>query len=711
VLSFWSNCKTGVKLQASFALVMLVFVAAIIGIFAANEKVEALASLESKTIVPARSAANRLEMFAMKADDDGAYYLGDRRPAQASQRLAKYRLDVASYQAKLAEASKLSNNDAQRALIADIHAVADGPKGWLQGNEHAFALKAAGKFDAAQRSYFDSPPNSVVSGADKFLLDTIAQSDASYAEVRRLHAFSKTLGILLLLSAIAFGIVITTLIGRTIVERERANVATTQADIVQADNAALQREMAERQYGAEQLAFAASHDELTGLANRTLLITRLDRIVAQTYSGDHLWAILFIDLDRFKVVNDSLGHALGDLVLIETARRLERCLRSGDTLARLGGDEFIILLDGIEDVGVACRVAQRLLRALDTPFALPGHAMSISASIGIATSRNGENQPEDVLRNADIAMYRAKSLGERRYALFSPELLGNATQRLELETDLAHALERREFCLFYQPLVAMHNGCLIGFEALVRWRHPQRGLVNPNDFIPLAEETGAMIPLGEWIFHEACRQLKEWQSTLPGAADLCININVSAKQLASPDFFATVESALATSGLRGKSINLEITESVLLYDADDTRQTLSRIRNLGIQIHLDDFGTGYSSLSYLRDFPIDALKIDRSFVSKAEDEETAGLASADIVRSIIALAESMSLSVTAEGVETAAQVEALRDLGCTNMQGFYFSRPVEAVAAASIISTTTKSLASAPRGATSPFPAEPVATQ
>jgi EAL domain-containing protein (putative c-di-GMP-specific phosphodiesterase class I) len=335
--------------------------------------------------------------------------------------------------------------------------------------------------------------------------------------------------------------------------------------------------------------------------------------------------------------------------------------------------------------------------------------VSASASIGIATSRNGEDQPDDVLRNADIAMYRAKSLGKQRYALFSPELLGSAVQRLELETDLARALERHEFFLLYQPLVAMQSGCLIGFEALVRWRHPGRGLVNPNDFIPLAEETGAIIPLGAWILHEACRQLKEWQSTLPGAADLRMNINVSGKQFASPEFLATVESALATSGLRAESISLEITESVMLHNADDARQTLSRIRNLGIQIHLDDFGTGYSSLSYLRDFPVDALKIDRSFVSTAEDEATAGLASADIVRSIIALAGSMSLSVTAEGVETAAQVEALRDLGCTNMQGFHFSRPVEAAAAASMIST--KSLASAARGTVSPFPAEPIATQ
>jgi diguanylate cyclase (GGDEF)-like protein len=484
-------------------------------------------------------------------------------------------------------------------------------------------------------------------------------------------------------------------IEQTIIEREKVNLAVTRADIMQAGKAALEHEMGERRQVEQQLAFAAFHDELTGLANRALLMTRLDRIVAKTYAGVHLWAILFLDLDRFKVINDSLGHALGDLVLIETARRLERCLRSGDTLARLGGDEFIILLDGIEDVAAASEVAQRLLRTLDAPFTLAGREVFASASIGIAASRNSDDRPEDILRNADIAMYRAKHLGKHRYELFSPELLAGAVLRLELETDLAHALERREFCLFYQPLISMRDECLIGFEALVRWQHPRRGLIDPDHFITIAEDNGAIIPLGDWILHEACRQLKEWQLTLPGAADLRINVNVSGKQLASPDFIATVESALATSGLRAESVNMEITETVLMHNAEESRETLTRIRKLGIQIHLDDFGTGYSSLSYLRHFPIDSLKIDRSFVSTAKDDMTAGLASAEIVRTIIDLAQSLSLSVTAEGAETAAQVEALRDLGCTNVQGFHFSRPVEALAAATmILSSTTLGAAS-----------------
>ena len=454
-----------------------------------------------------------------------------------------------------------------------------------------------------------------------------------------------------------------------------------------ADKVSLQHEIVERIQVEERLAFAAFNDELTGLANRALLMDRLNHLAARRYAAEHLWAIVFMDLDRFKVVNDSLGHKAGDLVLIESARRLERCVRAGDTLARLGGDEFVILLEDIDDVEQACTVAQRALRAFEAPFIVGGQEVFASASFGIATCHNNDDTPDDVMRNADIAMYRAKQLGKQRYELFSPELLTSAVLRLELETDLARALERKEFCVFYQPLISMQNGHLTGFEALVRWRHPRRGLVNPDDFIPIAEENGAIIAIGEWVFNEACRQLREWQLTLAGAGDLRMNINVSAKQLAAPDFIPTLENALARTGVAARNVNLEITESVLMTNADQARVTLARVRGLGLKIHLDDFGTGYSSLSYLREFPIDSLKIDRSFISGPDDGEAAGLASTEIVRSIINLAQSLSLSVTAEGTETAEQVEALRQLGCTNVQGFHFSRPVEASAATDMIAT------------------------
>jgi diguanylate cyclase (GGDEF)-like protein len=429
----------------------------------------------------------------------------------------------------------------------------------------------------------------------------------------------------------------------------------------------------------ERLAFAAFHDELTGLANRALLMDRLRQVVARRYATANLWAILFLDLDRFKVINDSLGHSVGDLVLVEVARRVERCLRSGDTLARLGGDEFIVFLDDIADVPAACTVARRVLRAFESAFTLAGSDVFVSTSIGIATSQNSDDRPEDVLRNADIALYRAKELGKQRYELFGPELLKRAVGLHEVENDLARALEREEFCLYYQPIISLYDGRLSGFEALVRWRHPRRGLVNPDEFINLAEETGAIVAIGEWILREACRQLQSWRATFANAQDLRMNVNVSAKQLATPLFARTVESALSASGLNPDGLNVEITESVLVTDADAARSTLGQLKRLGVHIHLDDFGTGYSSLGYLHNFPIDGLKIDRSFVSDSKvSNSKGGLASIDIVRAIVALAQSLSLNVTAEGIETDEQREQLRTLGCSHGQGYYFSRPVEA---------------------------------
>jgi diguanylate cyclase (GGDEF)-like protein len=453
-----------------------------------------------------------------------------------------------------------------------------------------------------------------------------------------------------------------------------------------ADKVALQHEIVERTQIEQQLAFAAFHDELTGLSNRAHLMDRLNDIVGKRYDGAHLWAILFLDLDRFKVINDSLGHDLGDFVLVEAARRLERCLRLGDMLARLGGDEFIILLDGIENVKTACDVSRRMLRCFEAPFLIGEREVFAGASIGIATSTNGEDRPEDVLRNADIAMYRAKHLGKQRYEIFTPDLLTSAVRRLEIETDLARALERAEFRLFYQPIVALEDGRLVGFEALLRWQHPTRGLAGPDQFIGIAEENGAIVPIGEWVLREACRQLGAWREAFAEARDLRMNINASARQLRMSSFTQTVASALAAGGLEPERIHIEITESVLLHDADQARSTLAALRELGVEIHLDDFGTGYSSLGYLRDFPIDALKIDRSFVSGIDtDNATTGLASVEIVRTIVALAQSLSLSVTAEGIETDEQRHALRSLGCARGQGYLFSRPVDADEAGALI--------------------------
>ena len=453
-----------------------------------------------------------------------------------------------------------------------------------------------------------------------------------------------------------------------------------------ADKIALQHEIVERTEVEKQLAHAAFHDKLTGLANRAFLMHILNNIVAKAPARPHSWAILFLDLDRFKVVNDSLGHIAGDVVLVEAARRFERCIRSCDTLARLGGDEFIILIDEIDDLEIANDIARRALRAFDLPFDVSGRDVFASASIGIAISQCGDDRPEDVLRNADIAMYRAKALGKNRCQIFTPDLLTNAISRLEIETDLARALERNEFRLFYQPIISLLDGRLKGFEALVRWQHPTRGLVGPDQFIDIVEENGAIVAIGEWILREGCRQLQAWRSTLANAQDLRININVSAIQLASHGFARTMESALATNGLDPDALNMEITESVLMQKPEQARAILTEIKRLGVHIHLDDFGTGYSSLAYLRDFPIDALKIDKSFVSSSNASNAgATLASIEIIRTIIALAHSLSLTITAEGVETDVQREELRALGCDRGQGYYFSRPIEASRAGAFI--------------------------
>jgi diguanylate cyclase (GGDEF)-like protein len=453
-----------------------------------------------------------------------------------------------------------------------------------------------------------------------------------------------------------------------------------------ADKIGLQHEIVERTEVEKQLAHAALHDKLTGLANRAFLMHILNTIVAKTSARPHSWAILFLDLDRFKVVNDSLGHIAGDVVLVEAARRFERCVRSCDTLARLGGDEFIILIDEIDDFEIAHDIARRALRAFDLPFEVSGRDVFASASIGIAISQNGDDRPEDVLRNADIAMYRAKALGKNRCEIFTADLLTSAISRLEVETDLARALERNEFRLFYQPIISLHDGRLRGFEALVRWQHPTRGLVGPDQFINIIEENGAIVAIGEWILREGCRQLNAWRTTLVNAQDLRMNINVSAKQLASRGFARTIESALSANGLDPDAVNMEITESVLMENPEQARAILIEIKRMGVHIHLDDFGTGYSSLAYLRDFPIDALKIDKSFVSSSSASNAeATLASVEIIRTIIALAQSLSLTITAEGVETDAQREELRTLGCDRGQGYFFSRPIDASRAGAFI--------------------------
>jgi diguanylate cyclase (GGDEF)-like protein/PAS domain S-box-containing protein len=434
-------------------------------------------------------------------------------------------------------------------------------------------------------------------------------------------------------------------------------------------------DITERKIAEEQLMHDALHDALTGLANRTLFMHHLRMTIERgKRNKQNLFAVLFLDFDRFKVINDSLGHAEGDKLLKYIARRLEVCTRTVDLVARLGGDEFVILLGELNETAEALLVAERILSDLKSSFDLGGSEVFISTSIGITLSTSGHTKAEDMLRDADIAMYRAKANGKAQYQVFDQEMHQQAVMQLQFETDMRHALERGEFCLHYQPIVNLETQKLVGFEALVRWKHPERGMVSPMVFIPTAEENRMILPLGKWILNESCRQLKEWQDENPAAEHLMISVNLSCKQFLQPDLVEQVASALRETGLNPGCLKLEITESYIMENTEAAVATMNRLRSLGIEISLDDFGTGYSSLSYLHRLPIDYLKIDRSFVSNMGESKE----NSEIVYTIIKLAQNLKMKVIAEGIETDEQLAQLHLLNCEYGQGFYFSKPLEA---------------------------------
>lgn len=431
------------------------------------------------------------------------------------------------------------------------------------------------------------------------------------------------------------------------------------------------RDITERMRAEEQLLHDAFHDSLTGLPNRALFIDHLKLAVnhCRRRKG-YLFAVLFIDLDRFKVINDSLGHMVGDELLIAIARRLEVCLREGDTIARLGGDEFTILLDGIKDYGDAQRVAERVQEVLEQPFSVAGRELFVTASVGIKYSGDDE-QPEDILRDADTAMYSAKALGKAQYQVFNARMHMHALTLLQIESDLRRAIEREEFQVNYQPIVSLESGRIRGFEALVRWRHPERGLISPSDFIPIAEETGLVIQIDHWVLKQACSQMRRWQEALPVTRGMKISVNLSCKQFMQPTIVEQVLEILQETGLDAGSLKLEITESVMMERGDYAMSVLEQLSKAGIELSLDDFGTGYSSLSYIHRFPVTALKIDQSFIKRLGGEQNG-----EIVRAVVALARNLGLEVVAEGIETVAQLAQLKALGCEQGQGHYFSEAV-----------------------------------
>jgi diguanylate cyclase (GGDEF)-like protein/PAS domain S-box-containing protein len=445
------------------------------------------------------------------------------------------------------------------------------------------------------------------------------------------------------------------------------------------------QDITDRKLAEEQLHHDAFHDVLTGLPNRALFMDHLTLAIARAQRReDQMFAVLYLDLDRFKVINDSLGHMIGDQLLVEIARRLETCLRPGDTVARLGGDEFTVLIDDIKDEGEAIYVAERIKKELTKSFNLSGREVFTTLSIGIAPSSTGYERAEDMLRDADTAMYRAKSLGKARHEIFDKAMHARAINLLQLETDLRKAIEHEEFFVQYQPIVDLDNFNLRGFEALVRWRHPERGFISPIDFIPVAEETGMIIQIGEWVLREACRQIQRWQVVFPSDPPLFISVNLSGKQFTQVDLIHEVAYILSETKIDPRSLKLEITESMVMEDIEAATEMLKQLRSLGVQLSIDDFGTGYSSLSYLHRFPIDTLKIDRSFVTQMSENNE----NAEIVRTIVMLAQNLGMDVVAEGVETNEQLALLRKLGCENGQGYFFSKPLDIAGAEKIIADT-----------------------
>jgi diguanylate cyclase (GGDEF)-like protein len=433
----------------------------------------------------------------------------------------------------------------------------------------------------------------------------------------------------------------------------------------------------------EQLTKQAFRDPLTNLPNRALFMDRLSHGLTRAQRRHEHLAVLFLDLDRFKVVNDTLGHAVGDQLLVEVSRRLTSALRPGDTVARLGGDEFGILLEDVADAETAEAVVLRVEESLGTPYRFEGREVFVTASIGIALSSAKLGLPEEILRDADLAMYHAKAKGKARHEVFDGSMSAPALDRMDLEMDLRAAISRHEFRLHYQPILRLDTGRITEVEALIRWQHEKRGLLQPDEFIGLTEETGLIVPIGQWVLSEACKQARLWQVEYPTTPPLVMSVNLSAKQFQNPKLVEEITRALDESGLAPSCLKLEITESTVMQDAPVTLTKLNELKELGVRLAIDDFGTGYSSLGYLKRFPVDTLKIDRSFVKGLSPDGGDNA----IVRAVVTVAKSLNMDVTAEGVETEGQLAELKALGCDRGQGFLFARPVTAERVAPLLAS------------------------
>lgn len=449
------------------------------------------------------------------------------------------------------------------------------------------------------------------------------------------------------------------------------------------------QDIGERKQLLAQISFQSFHDPLTKLPNRSLFTERLEHALDRTNRSKETVGIVFLDLDNFKVVNDSLGHEAGDVLLLTVASRLTACARPGDTVARIGGDEFALILEDVDDTSML-GLAERIAALISDPVIIDGREFYMAASMGIALSADENHTVTDMMRHADTAMHQAKTSGKGRTAVFDLSMNARAVDRFEMETSLHRALENDELKVFYQPIVDLRTGYVTEVEALVRWQHPRRGLISPIHFVPLAEETGLIVPLGRWVLGEACRQACAWKLAMPDRAAVAVGVNLSTRQLREPNLVDDIARTLAETGLEPANLKLEITESSMLQDADITIGRLRAIRRLGVRLAVDDFGTGYSSMSYLSSLPIDTLKIDRSFITRIAHSRD----DAAIVRAIVDLAKSLKLRIICEGIETVEQLRSLQRLGCDDGQGYLFARPLSQIDAWSLIQTPDLKLCS-----------------
>jgi diguanylate cyclase (GGDEF)-like protein len=458
-------------------------------------------------------------------------------------------------------------------------------------------------------------------------------------------------------------------------------------------NDLLTREISERKRAETELERMAFYDSLSGLPNRALFLDRLENALQRATRYHRSLAVMFLDLDNFKVVNDSLGHKAGDRLLVTVADRLRACLRHEETAARLGGDEFTILLGEVADGRDAAAVAERILDALREPIDLQGHELVLSVSIGIVISKPGRDTSETLLRDADLAMYRAKTAGKGRFEIFDPSMGTSAIDRLQLEADLRHAIERDELRVVYQPILTLETGQIREVEALLRWVHPERGVISPVQFIPIAEATGLIIPIGQWVLEQACHQARAWQLAYASDPPLIVSVNLSVRQFRHHGLADDIVRALREAELDPACLKLEITESVVMEEGEAAVKTLWILKELGVRLAVDDFGTGYSSLNYLLRFPVDTLKIDRAFITGLGSD----VQSIAIVRSVIDMARGMNLAVTGEGIETLDQLSQLRELGCDQGQGYYFAHPLPGDAVSALLAAGGQPIDGVPR--------------